>query len=772
MKRFVIFFLIIFQISALKSNAECNFIDSENLDNIKNIELKINNSKKFFRNVGKSLISINKLDENILKNKKKFNSKIIINYKNKESCELLSKIRLHGDFLDHIEIVDGYILPSLRVNLKNGNINGITKFILLRPRTRYFDNEIFVTTLFKLLGFLSPRTYYINVKIGGKEVPYIFQERLKKEFLENNNLVEGPIIRLKEDFSTSHLEMSRLENSEWIKEDYNKFQISLKALAEYNLNVLYSYKFKIGDNEDETIRFRNPDSLNLLNINRFDALMYAVGAAHGLSYDDRRFYYHRIYSRFEPIYYDGMSNILSSIKYDPYQGKYEKLYFAEWKKLKELFLDYEKNHTREQSERHGNPALTLTAFKGADSILKDVKKIDKNQLLINLKSNGLKNFNEEKLDLVLNQIISRLKKIKNYENTFTIDKSISDKQVYKKYKNQMKLNDQIKLYFLIKNKNFDNDFVLNKIEVCEYNLKNCTIKEINNEKLYNLINQNSFNNENIIFLAITKEQYVNNQFIKIDNDLLSTYKKININDEIKLLHNKEVNLFFDQNKNSLEVNYLNDSGRAIIYESILDNIKINLKNLTPEKNKEFNNDFTLTGCFTILDSILKNVTVNASNFNCEDSVNVIRSKGSLKDLKVFNSNSDGVDMDFSSIKIENILIDNSINDCIDFSFGNYVINNAKLQNCGDKGISVGEKSFFKIKKLSVEDSFSGLTSKDSSSSNIDEAIINNVNNCVAAYKKKQEFGYSNISIKNFSCNNYIKKLSVDDKSTIEIINEF
>ncbi len=769
MNRFIIFFLIIFQISTLKLSAECNYTNSENLTNIKNIEIKINNSKKFFSTIGKSLIS----SENILKNKKKkFNAKTIINFNDKSSCELLSKIRLHGDLLDHIEVVDGYMIPSLRVNLKNGNINGITKFILLRPRSRYFHNEIFVTTLFKLLGFLSPRTFYINVKIGNKEMPYIFQESLKKEFLENNNLVEGPIIRLKEDFSSKHLKMSRLENSKWIKEDFNKFQTSLKALGEYNLNILYSYKFKIGVNEDDTMRFKNPDSINLLNINRFDALMYAVDAGHGLSYDDRRLYYHNLYSRFEPIYYDGMSNILSSIKYDAYQGKYDKSYFAEWKKMKELFLEYEKNHTREQSERYSNPVVSITAFKGADSILRDVQKINTSQLLINLKRNGLKEFNEEKLDLVLNEIIFRLKTIKNYQNNFSIDQSNLDKQVYKKYKNEMKLNNQIKLYFLIKNKNFYDNFDLKKIEICDYNLLNCTIKEIDNEKLYNLINQNSFNDDDIIFLAITKEQYINNKFIKINNDLLNTFKKVNINNKVKLLHNKEVNLFFDQNKNLLEINYINNSGRVIIYESVLNNIKISLKNLSLENNKDFNNIFNITGCFTILDSTLQNVIINASNFNCEDSVNIIRSKGSIKDLNVINSNSDGLDMDFSSITIDQLFIDNSLNDCADFSFGNYFINNAKLQNCGDKGISVGEKSVFEIKKLDVRDSFSGLTSKDSSITKIDEVSIKNVNNCVAAYKKKQEFGYSNIFIKNLSCDNYVKKLSVDEKSTIEIINEF
>jgi len=680
-------------------------------------------------------------------------------------------IKLHGDFLDHIEIIDGYIIPSMRVNLKNGNFNGITEFILLRPKTRYFDNEIFVTTIFKFLGFLSPRTFYVNVKIGDKVIPYILQESLKKEFLENNNLVEGPIIRLKEDFSTDHLEMSRIENAEWIKDNYNKFQITLNALGEYNLNVLYSYKSKIGINEDGIIKFKNPDSENLININRFDALMYAVGAVHGLSYDDRRFYYHNIYSKFEPIYYDGMSNILSSINYDPYSGKYKKIYFANYKKLDELFPEFEKNYTREPIKKYSNSAVSITAFKGAESILRDVQKINKSQLLISLKKNGLKDFTDEKLTLVLDKIILRLKTINNHKNNLSIDQSNLDKQVYSKYKTQMKLNNKIKLYFLIKDNIFNKNFDLKKIEICSYDLLNCTIKEINNEKLYKLINQNSFNNDQVIFLSMTKNQYMNNQFTTIKNDLFNSFKKKNINNQIKILYNEYVNLIYDQNKNLLEINYSSNSGRVLIYESILNNIEISINNLSLKNNRDFNNIFNITGCFTILDSSLQNLVINASNLNCEDSVNIIRSNGTIKDLKIFNSNSDGLDIDFSSISIDQLFVENSLNDCADFSFGNYLINNARLQNCGDKAVSVGERSMFEIKKLDVTNSFLGIASKDSSSVKIYQLNIKNVNDCVAAYKKKQEFGYSNIFIKNFNCDNYVEKILVDDGSVIEIINE-
>ena len=92
--------------------------------------------------------------------------------------------------------------------------------------------------------------------------------------------------------------------------------------------------------EDEMIRFNN-DNLNsdeTLKINKFDALMFAIGAGHGLSYDDRRFYYDPIYSTLEPIYYDGMSTILSTINYDEDINDYDELTFPNYKKNTSSFF--------------------------------------------------------------------------------------------------------------------------------------------------------------------------------------------------------------------------------------------------------------------------------------------------------------------------------------------------------------------------------------------------------------------------------------------------
>ena len=77
-----------------------------------------------------------------------------------------------------------------------------------------------------------------------------------------------------------------------------------------------------------------------------------------------------------------------------------------------------------------------------------------------------------------------------------------------------------------------------------------------------------------------------------------------------------------------------------------------------------------------------------------------------------NSYRDGLDVDFSNLSFINVIVKNSRNDCVDLSFGNYFIEKIETNNCGDKGLSVGETSVVKIKNLVSKNAKIGLASKD------------------------------------------------------------
>ena len=76
---------------------------------------------------------------------------------------------------------------------------------------------------------------------------------------------------------------------------------------------------------------------------------------------------------------------------------------------------------------------------------------------------------------------------------------------------------------------------------------------------------------------------------------------------------------------------------------------------------------------TLIDVEVNNISIFSEKSSCEDSINFIRVKGGIKIIDISDSESDGLDLDFSDLKIDWININSAKNDCIDLSHGNYSI---------------------------------------------------------------------------------------------------
>ena len=114
-----------------------------------------------------------------------------------------------------------------------------------------------------------------------------------------------------------------------------------------------------------------------------------------------------------------------------------------------------------------------------------------------------------------------------------------------------------------------------------------------------------------------------------------------------------------------------------------------------------NDQYLLTGCLTFYNVEFKNVVIEASNQVCEDSVNLVNTRGNIDSISISSSVSDGLDIDFSNIYVSNITIKDSFNDCLDLSGGSYFIESIVLAGCDDKGISIGETSEVKIDNVLI-----------------------------------------------------------------------
>ena len=172
--------------------------------------------------------------------------------------------------------------------------------------------------------------------------------------------------------------------------------------------------------------------------------------------------------------------------------------------------------------------------------------------------------------------------------------------------------------------------------------------------------------------------------------------------------------------------------------------------LTKNKSQRFNNT-GLTGCLNVYKAKIFRTSFNINKGGCEDSINIISSKGEDVSIYINNAFSDAVDLDFSEIAIKRLNVMSAGNDCFDVSGGNYFINKALLEKCNDKAISVGERSTLEVDQVAINKSTIGLVSKDMSVVKVSNLFSSEVSSCGEAYQKKQEFGGAILVIQKSNC---------------------
>ena len=109
------------------------------------------------------------------------------------------------------------------------------------------------------------------------------------------------------------------------------------------------------------------------------------------------------------------------------------------------------------------------------------------------------------------------------------------------------------------------------------------------------------------------------------------------------------------------------------------------------------------------------------------------------------------DIDFSKINVNSITVETSGNDCVDLSFGDYQLDHLYLSNCGDKGLSAGEKSNIKLNDIIVNQAKTGIAVKDSSIVTANKLSLKKTTKCLDIYRKKQEFSGGILNLNNLNC---------------------
>ena len=683
--------------------------DHESSNYIEKISITIPNSRGWSKNIFEAYIS--PLGNISGEYKKRFNAKLYWDQTNGYSCKFDAKVRISGDLRDHIAMISQNLVASLDVSLKNGNLNGFVRFKLLLPETRNGNSEIFTALLMKELGFISPRTHFIDLSVNGVSYRAIAQENPVKEMLENNKRRESAVLEINEDFHWNRFSRlwhsPKIINSNWLKKNKLNVDIGIDALNLFSIatNEVDSFN-KVPDFKDQTLSGFKKDEKEKLSV--FRAISIANGATHGLSTNDRRFYYNPLKKSLEPIYYDGQSRIM----------------IPTWK-------------NRELID------LTLDNLKISDLSLDDIKLSKKKINSIN-KNSFLGELNKSGLNMNLIEINQKLEKIKLKLNQ--LEKLVIDKNKKNVSENIAKFKEEGfgRIYYYK-----DNFFT-----ICKKNITECRNIEIKNlDDMYSII-RGKYKKNNSIYLYSGLNPKLNNE-----KELLkSTFRESLTINKVSVLISGNPKLHIDKKRKKLKIKLFDIKDKVIFMGgNLIDwNIVVEAKEAENIVSESRYDKSLITGSINFLDINVSSLKIKMNGGLNEDSINFVRSSGEIDEINVSNSFQDAVDFDFSNLIIKKIFVFNAGNDCLDLSSGNYLIKKSYLSNCKDKAISLGENGFLNLEQGQIYNSFSALVVKDSSKMFASNIQTGSIKNCYLVYRKKQEFGNSSLNLKNFFCKEGVK----------------
>ena len=711
MHKFIICIIFLFFSENIFAKGLCsfktaNFIEElGNPSSIENILITIPQSKKWVKN---GLNILTDTNENILKKyKKNFSGKVKIIYKF-GTCDFKADIRQVGDWKDHIKFNNGgNLISSLNIKLLEGNVLNATSFKLLIPETRNNLNEILGTVILKELGFLVPETFITKGEINGMSSLFLFQENIKKEMIERYNRREGPLFEGEEKylwsyknhdfFELENISLSRVKNSNWSIRGDSSIDITLRSFTKLQKAYLAYINQNIKDNSLNI----NPNSINDPLFASYAFSLIALGGTHALRPHNRNYYFNTIEDTFEPIYYDG-------------NFEFEKIDISQMSKSKKNILF------------QSLPLLNKQFINNFNKILDNKNK--KNNIQIKFENRIYKKtpykFDFKKTIALIKSNLILLSKTNNSE-LYKLAHTEKYEDLYKNYIRNLELNN-LELLVIDEIKRVNANLIVRykKNGNSKYHVIDNLID------LKDIISNNEFHGSDSVFIP---ELYIQSTISELKEFSFmngSIVMSKNIKFEVNYL-NKKINITQKHYDDWLLFKNINLEGWDIHFQG---------SNKFQKINDQRFNKFGITGCLNFYDVNFDDISLTYKNGYCEDAVNIISSKGNIKKIIIENSISDGLDVDFSNVLFDNIEIYNSLNDCADFSFGNYYINKILVTKCGDKGISIGEKSKIEIAKSFVNESSIGISVKDFSQLNLGYLESVKTDICLEAKQKKQEFG--------------------------------
>lgn len=701
------------------------------------------------------------------------------------------RLRLKGDWLDHLQSNKW----SYRIKVKAPEAwNRMVTYSIQNPMTRNFLSEYFYHQFLEKEDILTTRFDYIDLSINGVNMgKYLYEEHFEKQLVEYRSRREGPIIRFSEDEYWNGYKRHYDKFGNFVSHDHKKPAAQAAPIEPFGANKTansptLSKQFELARDLLEQFRKGSKPPAEIFDMERlakFYAITDVCAAFHGLTWHNQRFYYNPVAAKLEPIGFDGFAEnfiphapgegffiaegvfkrgfegveMYKQLFYDPsFIAKYHHylLYYSSPQYINNFFLELEPGLT----EREQFLKEEFTTYKFDRAYLINRSK-NLQSLIFPYNETGIKAWTQEnnpqtKTINLANFHFSALEIIGTGATpgkiTQRLDKPILVFPINKTQKIEyatttVPTNARYLMYGV---PGIDSLF---STPITAYRSAMATAPT---QALWQGIELKS----NDVYTVTGKQITFQAGKHRIETDILipedyqvvfESGTQLNLIKKAKFISKSPIRMhgteespikIYSEDKSANGFTVLNAPGKSTLRYVLFEDMNtLNYKG------------WQLTGAVTFYESDVQMTHCSFTRNHCEDALNTIRCDFEMTSCLVSETFGDGFDADFCKGTISNSRFFKTGNDAIDFSTSTIDIAGCKIEQAGDKGISVGEQATVTVSNTSIEGAIIGVASKDLSQLTIHSIELKDCRQGFAAYQKKPEYGGAAIIVKKYTTNN-------------------
>lgn len=726
------------------------------------------------------------------------------------------KLRLKGDLADHWARDYKW---SFRVKAEGDKtIMGMKSFSIQHPRTRGFINDWVLHKLLESFSFITLRYNFIEATINGKYLGvYLIEEHFEKRLIENNNHINGPIIRIKDNLLWYLVDPKTGFTRDQLDELYSSSPIDAFTTTPVNEDKILLNNFNNAKDLLESFRRGKLSTHQVFDVDKLAKLFAVIdlfGYRHTTAYSNIRFYYDPITSRLVPIGYDntfiyeadsieGQAKKIQIITLNTLQRLdwkstffKDKIFFEKYIEALQLisdrkFLDeffsktnseFKKqmdilyknfpgyNFEKEKLLLYNNQEFIRKVLNPVEGIQAYFYKFDEKRRVLTLELGNIQSLPVEVLSASYNEHVLPLVESETILQAKTPFQPIDFQKVQFKLPKDFTWTDEMVSnlnvnYKILGTKNNKNISVFPWPYLSEDFLETDFIRQKPNYKKFVFL---IVDNKNKTILVKRGNWNINkNLIIPAGFTVVSTGgTQLNLLNSAKILSYSPFK-FIGSEENPIIIKSTDSTGQGIVIlnstkRSILRNVIF--KNLSaPTQGR-----WQVPAAVTFYESPVDILKCEFIGNRAGAALSIIRSEFSIEQSNFKQAFSDALNIVFGKGSITKASFVDIGRDGISLSGSVVNARDIYIKKASVKGINAGEKSQVDIKNIEIKFSKTAIESRDLSKVSIENADVSESDTSFAVLQSKTEFGPATITVKSFE-QKTVKQAYIVEENSLLII---